>query len=58
VPGVHKDLRHCGNLEDWLNPGIFIGYEEGVKAYRVLDPVTQHVRTMRDIVFDEDPGWS
>jgi hypothetical protein len=24
--------------------GVFIGYAEGVKAYRILDPTTQRVR--------------
>jgi hypothetical protein len=24
--------------------GVFIGYAEGVKAYRILDPATQRVR--------------
>jgi hypothetical protein len=24
----------------------------------VLDPVTQHVRTTRDVIFDEDRGWN
>jgi hypothetical protein len=53
-----KELGHHGKLEDRSTPGVFIGYEEGVKAYRVLDPVTQRVRTTRDVVFDEDCGWN
>jgi transposase InsO family protein len=53
-----KELGHHGKLEDQSTLGIFIDYEEGVKAYQVLDPVTQHVRTTRDVVFDEDRGWS
>jgi hypothetical protein len=32
---------------------VFIGYAEGSKAYHILDPGTQRVRMMRDIVFDE-----
>jgi hypothetical protein len=51
-----KELGHHGKLEDWSTPGVFIGYQEGVKAYWVLFPMTQHVRTMRNIVFDEDRG--
>jgi hypothetical protein len=35
---------------------VFIGYAEGVKAYHILDPVTQHVRTARDVIFDEGHG--
>jgi hypothetical protein len=53
-----KELRHRGKLEDRSTPGIFIGYEEGVKAYCILNPVTQHVRTTRDVVFNEDCGWN
>jgi hypothetical protein len=48
-----KELGHIGKLDDMNTPGVFIGYAEGSKAYRILDPGTQRVRTMRDIVFDE-----
>jgi hypothetical protein len=37
---------------------VFINYAEGSKAYRILDPVTQHVRTARDVVFNEGRGWA
>jgi hypothetical protein len=30
---------------------------KGIKAYRILDPVTQHVHTARDVIFDEGRGW-
>jgi hypothetical protein len=40
-------------LDDRSTPGVFISYAEVSKAYHILDPGTQHVRTMRDIVFDE-----
>jgi hypothetical protein len=36
---------------------VFIGYAEGEKAYRILDPATQHVKVARDVVFDEGYGW-
>jgi hypothetical protein len=39
-----KELNHVGKLNDRSTLGIFIGYAEGVKAYRILDPVTQRVR--------------
>jgi hypothetical protein len=38
--------------------GCVIGYAEGSKAYRILDPRTQRVRTTRDVVFDEGRGWA
>jgi hypothetical protein len=52
-----KELGHIGKLDDSSTTGVFIGYEEGSKAYRILDPGTQHVRTTRDVVFDEGRGW-
>ncbi|CAN6363453.1 unnamed protein product [Urochloa humidicola] len=52
-----KELGHHGKLEDQSTPRVFISYEEGFKAYQVLDLVTQCVHTMRDVMFDEDRGW-
>jgi hypothetical protein len=37
---------------------VFIGYEEGSKAYRILDLGTQRVRTARDVVFDKGRWWA
>ena len=48
-----KELGHISKLDDRSTLGVFIGYAEGSKAYRILDPKTQRVRTARDIVFDE-----
>jgi hypothetical protein len=48
-----KELNHVGKLDNRSTPRVFIGYTEGVKAYRMLDPVTQRVRISRDVVFDE-----
>jgi hypothetical protein len=35
-----KELDHIGKLDDRSTPGVFIGYAEGSKAYRILDPGT------------------
>jgi hypothetical protein len=40
-----KELGHIGKLDNRSIPGVFIGYAEGSKAYRILDPGTQRVRT-------------
>jgi hypothetical protein len=48
-----KELGHIGKLEDRSTPGVFIGYVEGSKAYRILDPGTRRVRMTHDVVFDE-----
>jgi hypothetical protein len=53
-----KELGHIGKLDDKSTPGVFVGYAESSKAYCILDPGTQHVRTTRDIVFDEGRGWT
>jgi hypothetical protein len=53
-----KELGHIGKLDDRSTPGVFIGYAEGSKAYRILDPGTQRVRMMCDVVFDEGRGWT
>jgi hypothetical protein len=53
-----KELGHIGKLDDRSTPGVFIGYAEGLKAYRILNPGTQRVRTTRDVVFDEGRGWT
>jgi hypothetical protein len=52
-----KHLGHVDKLADRSHAGVFIGYAEGAKTYRILDPVAQHVCMARDIVFDEAHGW-
>jgi hypothetical protein len=37
---------------------VFICYTEGSKAYHILDPGTQRVRTTHDVVCDEGRGWA
>jgi hypothetical protein len=53
-----KELGHVSKLDDRSTPGVFIGYAEGSKAYRILDPKTQRVRMARDVVFNEGRGWA
>jgi hypothetical protein len=54
----NKELGHIGKLDDSCTLGVFISYAEGLKAYHILDPGTQRVHTMRDVVFDEGRGWT
>jgi hypothetical protein len=35
-----KGLGHISKLDDMSTMGVFIGYVEGLKAYRILDPET------------------
>jgi hypothetical protein len=53
-----KELGHIGKLDDRSTSGVFIGYAEGSKAYRILDPGTQCVHMTCNIVFDEGRGWT
>jgi hypothetical protein len=53
-----KELGHIGKLDDRSTPRVFISHTEGSEAYCILDPGTQRVRTMRDVVFDEGRGWT
>jgi hypothetical protein len=48
-----KELGHIGKLDDRSTPEVLIGYAEGSKAYRILDPKTHRVRTAHDVVFNE-----
>jgi hypothetical protein len=45
-------------LDDRSTPMVFIEYLDGVKAYRMLQPNTEHVYVSCDVVFDESRGWS
>jgi hypothetical protein len=44
-------------LEDRGQKMIFIGYEKGMKGYRVYDLVAGRVHITRDVVFDEATQW-
>jgi hypothetical protein len=53
-----NELGHISKLDDRSTPRVFIGYAEGSKAYHILDPGTQRVRTTCDVVFNEGRGWT
>jgi hypothetical protein len=36
-----KQLDHVDKLADRSRTGVFIGYAEGAKAYRILDPAAR-----------------
>jgi hypothetical protein len=52
-----KQLGHVDKLTNRSRDGVFIGYAEGAKVYRILDPAARQVWTARDVVFDEAHGW-
>jgi hypothetical protein len=51
-----KQLRYVDKLADRNRAGVFIGYTEGAKAYRILNPMAWQVCSARDVVFDEAHG--
>lgn len=53
VAHVKTARPHLRKLVDRSTPMIFIGYEQGTKAYRVYDPTTRRVHISRDVAFDE-----
>jgi hypothetical protein len=53
---VPKDKR--SKLDPSGKKGIFIGYSETLKAYRVYIPSHWHIETSRDVTFDEDATFS
>ncbi|WVZ63746.1 LOW QUALITY PROTEIN: hypothetical protein U9M48_013354 [Paspalum notatum var. saurae] len=69
VSHVKNVKPHLGKLEDRSTHMVFLGYEEGSKAYRstirglsgdvVFDESTaERVHVLRDVVFDESTSWS
>jgi len=51
-----KELNQVRKLDDRSRPGVFLGYADGAKAYRVYDPVSRRVLVSRDVIFDETRG--
>jgi hypothetical protein len=49
-PNVNK-------LSDKSKKMIFIGYESGIKGYRLFDPTTNSLVISRDVVFEENVTW-
>ena len=50
-PGITK-------LSDRSTPMVFVGYEEGSKAYRVYNLASKKVQVTRDVVFEESRPWA
>jgi hypothetical protein len=51
-----RRLTQLRKLDDRGEASMFIGYAEGAKAYHIYDLVSQRVRVIRDVVFDEGRG--
>jgi hypothetical protein len=49
-PGISK-------LTDRSTKMVFVGYENGTKAYRVYDPAAKKLHISRDVIFEEGQAW-
>jgi hypothetical protein len=54
---VKPTKSHAGKLENRSTAMVFLGYEQGMKGYRVYDPVANRLQISRDVVFDENASW-
>ena len=51
---VHvKVMANVGKLEDRSQEMIFVGYDQGSKAYRCIDPATRKLSISMDVIFEE-----
>ena len=55
---VHVPREKRSKLEPSGKKGIFVGYNESSKAYRVYIPGFRKIETSRDVTFDEDASLS
>nr|GEW24974.1 zinc finger, CCHC-type [Tanacetum cinerariifolium] len=49
--------QHLTKLDDRSIKMVYLGNEQGSKAYRLFDPTTQRVCVSRDVKFKEDETW-
>ena len=54
---VRSTAPYLKKLEDRGRKMIFVGYEQGIKAYTAYDPITRHIHITRDVIFDEEGQW-
>ena len=55
---IHVPKEKRSKLEPSGRKGIFIGYSESSKAYRVYIPGFRHIKTRKDVTFDEDAAFN
>ena len=55
---VHVSREKRSKLEPSGKKGIFVGYNESLKAYRVYIPGFRQIETSRDVTFDDDTPFS
>ena len=55
---IHVSKEKRSKLEPSGRKGIFVGYSESSKAYKVYIPGFKQIETSRDVTFDEDITFS
>ena len=55
---IHVPKEKRSKLEPSGRKGIFVGYSESSKAFRVYIPGFKQIETSRDVTFDEDTAFS
>ena len=43
----------CSKLDSMSRKCVFLGFEKGVKGYKLWDPISKKMVTNRDVIFDE-----
>ncbi|GJW88831.1 ribonuclease H-like domain, reverse transcriptase, RNA-dependent DNA polymerase [Tanacetum coccineum] len=49
--------QHLTKLDDRSTKMVYLGNEQGSKAYRLFDPITRRICVSRDVKFKEDEIW-
>jgi hypothetical protein len=57
VAYIKKTRPHLGKLDDHGVKVVFIGYQDGSKAYRFYDPIAERVHVSRNAIFAESERW-
>ena len=50
---VHVQSGKRSKLDSKSRKCVFLGFEKGVKGYRLWDPISKKTVTSRDVIFDE-----
>ena len=55
---IHIPKERRKNLDPSGSKGIFVGYFESLKAYRIYFPGFKNIDINRDVTFDEDLAYN
>ena len=55
---MHVPKEKRSKLDNKYEKCIFVGYKDGIKGYKLWNPVTRKIVYSRDVVFREDKKTS